>query len=138
MQALNDATVRGIDFAKAVRFILPRQPTGQLGYIVICPAGLGAIRFESVYATAEVAAEGVWTNTIHANARHLRGFAKGRPPARFRLVFFERRLTINDSTISALLVEPSAVAVTPADVSTNRLGSPGTHIWPAASQRRQR
>jgi hypothetical protein len=129
MQVLNDVTIRGTDFAGAVRRILPRQRAGQLGYVVIGPAALGALRLEGFYAVAEVPAEGTWTDAVALNARLLRGFALGRPPAVFRLVFFGGRLAINGSTIGASRATPDALAVPPSYVPTNRLGSPMGHGW---------
>src|ERR1019366_5674714 len=111
MQPLNTMAVRGADFAGAVRRILPRQRAGQLGYVVISPAAPGAVRLEGFYAATEVAADGTWSDSIAVNARQLRGFALGKPPAVFRLVYFGGRLAINGSTIGAHVATPEALAV---------------------------
>ena len=129
MQAGNDITIRGADFAKAVRRILPRQRAGQLGYVVISPAAPGMVRLEGFYAATEVAADGAWSDPVAVNARQLRGFALGKPPATFRLVFFGGRLAINGSTIGAHVATPEALAVPPAYVPTNRLGKRQGQRW---------
>jgi hypothetical protein len=122
-------------FGKYNIAILPRQRAGQLGYVVISPAAPGTVRLEGFYAATEVAAEGAWSDAIAANARQLRGFALGKPPAVFRLVFFGGRLAINDVTIGAFVPAWDAAAVRPDYVPTNRLGSP---MGTAASRARGR
>ena len=130
MQARNDVTVRGIEFARAIRSILPRQRTGQLGNVVITPATKPAtLRLEAFYAATEVVAEGSWSDAVQVNARLLRGFVTGRPPAAFRLVYFEGRLAVNGSTITAGLAGQDAAAVGPSYVPTNRLGTPIGQGW---------
>ena len=129
MQARNDVTIRGADFAAAIRRILPRQRAGQLGYVVISQAAAGAVRLEGFYAAAEVAAEGAWSDAIAANARQLRDLVLGKPPATFRVVFVGGKLAINGTAIFARSATPDALAVPPDYVPTNRLGKPQGHRW---------
>ncbi len=129
MLARNDVTIRGAVLARAVRRILPRQRAGQLGYMVISPAAPGMVRLEGFYAATEVAAEGAWTDAVAANARLLRGFALGKPPAVFRLVFYGGRLAVNGSTIAAHMATPDVLVVPPDYVPTNRLGKRQGQRW---------
>lgn len=117
-------TVGGADFAKAVRSILPRQRTGQLGYVVISQPGPSTLRLQGFYAGVEIAAERTWADALQVNARQLRGFASGRQSATVRLVFFGGSLVIND-TIGAGRALPDALALPPSYVPTKRPGAPG-------------
>ena len=127
MQSSNDVTIRGEDFAKAVRSIMPHQRKGHFGDVAIGPASEpGRLRLEGFYATSEVAAEGEWIDTIRVNARLLRVFATGRPPSVFRLVYFEGRLLVNESTILVGIGAEDGEAKPPSNMPT-RL--PGQRKW---------
>jgi len=111
MHATNDVKVLGTDLAAAVRRILPPTVAGELGMIII-RAGQdpGMLELGAFYASTSVPAEGTWTEAIEVNARMLRGFMRKKPPAEFRLVFFDGHLTVNGSTIEAQLA-----TLTPSD-----------------------
>jgi hypothetical protein len=87
------------------------------------------LRLEGFYAATEVAAEGVWSDAIAANARQLRDFVLGKPPAVTRLVFFDRKLAVNETAIFARAAMQDALKMPPSYVPTNRLGSPMGRGW---------
>jgi hypothetical protein len=94
--------VLGTDLATAVRRILPPTVAGELGMIIIRSGqDPGTLELEAFYASTSVPADGSWADAVEVNARMLRGFTLRKPPAEFRLVFFDGCLTVNGSTIEA-------------------------------------
>jgi len=122
MHARNDATIAGPAFAAAVRSILPRGTKRDPGYVILRPMADGAITLEGFYASAPVPAEGAWAASVNVPGRFLRGFVTGKPPASVRLVFFDRVLSINGTTVSAHALADGAMPWEPRNQPTNRLG----------------
>jgi hypothetical protein len=125
MHARNDVTIRGVDLAEALRRILPRTKSGELGTVVIRPGPEpNTLRLDAYYAGTPVAAEGAWVDEVEVNARMLLGFMVEKRPATFRLVFFEGRLAVNGSTIPASLAPPDPIRVTAPKVWSKRRKMP--------------
>ena len=124
MQTRNDATLAGPAFAAAVRSILPRGTKRDPGYIILRPMADGAIMLEGFYVSAPVPAEGAWTEAVNVPGRFLRGFVTGKPPASVRLIFFDKLLSINGTTVSAHALADGVLPWGPLNQPTNRLGAP--------------
>jgi hypothetical protein len=125
MHAINDVKVLGLDLATAVRRILPPTMGGELGMIIIRPGNdPSMLELEAFYASASVPAEGPWTDAIEVNARMFQGFMSKKPPAVFRLVFFDGRLSVNNSTIGANLATSDPSDARPSKVWTKRRKMP--------------
>jgi hypothetical protein len=54
----------------------------------------------------------------------LRNFSRGTPPAAVRLVFFDRVLSINGTSVTARAAPGGAMPSQPYHQPTNRLGAP--------------
>jgi hypothetical protein len=125
MDARNDVTIRGVALAEAMMSILPRTVAGELGTVLLRPGTeLGTVLLDAFYASAPVPAEGSWVDAVEVNARILRGFISKKPPAEFRLVFFEGRLTVNNSTIDAKLATMDTPDPVPPKVWSKRRKMP--------------
>lgn len=123
MHAAHDATLPGPAFADALRRILPRGAKRDPGHIILWPLADGAMVLEGFYASASVPAEGAWAEAVHAPGVFLRNFTRGTPPAAVRLVFFDRVLSINGTSVTAQAA-PEGVMSWPRHQPTNRLGAP--------------
>jgi hypothetical protein len=75
-------------------------------------------------ASASVPAEGAWADRIDAPGVFLRNFSRGTPPPAVRLVFFDRVLSINDTSVTARTAPDGAMPSQPYNQTTNRLGAP--------------
>ena len=124
MPTTHDVTIPGPAFAEALRRILPRGTKRDPGNVILCPITDGAMVVEGFYASAPVPAEGAWAEAVHAPGFFLRTFAKGAPPATVRLVFFDRILSINGTSVSAHAAPDGAMPWGPRHQPTNRLGAP--------------
>ena len=112
MNARNDVTIQTVDLTDALRRILPQTTTGELGTLVLEPGSEpDTLRLDAYYAGTEIHVVGIWTDSVEVNARLLRGFMMRKPPPSFRLVYFDGRMSVNDSTIDAKLAGPDALAV---------------------------
>lgn len=124
MHAAHDVTIPGPAFADALRRILPRGTKRDPGAVILSPLADGAMVLEGFYASASVPAEGAWAEAVRAPGVFLRNFARGTPPAAVRLVFFDRVLSINGTSVTAWAAPDGAVLGGPRHQPTNRLGAP--------------
>jgi hypothetical protein len=124
MLTRNDATLSGPAFADALRRILVRGTKRDPGAVILWPLADGAMVLEGFYASASVPAEGAWAEPVHAPGVFLRNFARGTPPAAVRLVFFDRVLSINGTSVTTWAAPEGAVLGGPRHQPTNRLGAP--------------
>lgn len=122
MRTANDATIAGPAFAAAVRSILPRGTKRDPGYVILRPMADGVIILEGFYASFAVPAEGAWSEAVNVPSRFLRAFAAGKPPATVRVVFFDKLLSINGTTVSAHALADGVLPWGPRNQPTNRLG----------------
>jgi hypothetical protein len=124
MRAANDITIPGPAFADAIRRILPRGTKRDPGNVILWPLEDGEMVLEGFYASASVPAEGAWAEPAHAPGAFLRNFAKGDPPPAVRLVFFDRLLSINGTTVTAWATPEGSMPWGPRHQPTNGLGAP--------------
>lgn len=135
MRTTHDVTIPGPAFADALRRILPRGTKRDPGNVIVWPITDGAMVLEGFYASASVPAEGAWAEAVHAPGFFLRSFAKGTPPAAVRLVFFDRVLSINGTSVTAWATPDGAMPWGPRHQPTNRLGAPLAHSVKRPSRR---
>lgn len=135
MRTAHDATIPGHAFTDALRRILPRGTKRDPGAVILWPIADGAMVLEGFYASAPVPADGAWAEAVHAPGFFLRTFAKGEPPATVRLVFFDRMLSINGTSVSAHATPDGSMPWGPRHQPTNRLGAP--LAWHLLPQRRR-
>lgn len=124
MRATHDVGIPGRAFAAALRRILPRGTKRDPGNVILWPIADGAMVLEGFYASASVPADGAWTEAVHAPGFFLRSFAKGAPLASVRLVFFDRMLSVNDTSVTAWATPDGSMRWGPRHQPTNRLGAP--------------
>jgi hypothetical protein len=124
MHAAHDVTIPGPAFADALRRILPRGTKRDPGNVILWPLADGAMVLEGFYASASVPAEGAWADPVHAPGVFLRNFSRGTQPAAVRLVFFDRVLSINGTSVTARAAPGGAMPSQPYNQPTNRLGAP--------------
>jgi hypothetical protein len=76
----------------------------------------------SFYASMDIPANGMWTEPVHVSGRFLRNIVIGSPLPAVRLVYAGGTLALNDTRISASIVQDESAARRPRYVPTRRLG----------------
>jgi hypothetical protein len=100
MQARNEVTVSGPEFAAALRRILPRRIAHDTR-VAIAPAGADMLRLTCGPASEDMPiTAGRWRDTGHAPAKVLRAIVAGRVPV-VRLALVRGVLAVNGTTITA-------------------------------------
>jgi len=128
MHARNDIAIPGPAFVDALRRILPREAKRDPGYVILRPGEAGTLTLEGFYAAASVPADGAWADAVHAPGPVLRTFVTDQPPATVRLVFHDRMLSINGTTVTAAVVADDDMPHPPADQPRNRSAPRATRL----------